>query len=98
MLSALWPESLIGKLLAVFAAALLVFALQSFYDVLTTKPVVISKRQPRQIGNVTLDSLESYDGRDPMRPILLAIKGKVYDVTEGREYYGPGENCMLCAQ
>lgn len=43
-----------------------------------------------QIGDVTLLELSKYDGRDPMRPILLAIRGRVFDVTMGRAFYGPG--------
>ncbi|KAK9818698.1 hypothetical protein WJX74_008869 [Apatococcus lobatus] len=89
MLQYLWPESLTGKLLSLFAAAVVFMIVQSLYDMYTTKPALVLTRQPRQIGDITLDSLESYDGRDPGRPILLAIRGRVYDVTEGREYYGP---------
>lgn len=31
-----------------------------------------------------------YNGRDPKKPIYIAILGDVYDVTEGRRIYGPG--------
>lgn len=34
-------------------------------------------------------SLEPFSGRDGGR-ILLAIDGKVFDVTNGRSFYGPG--------
>jgi membrane-associated progesterone receptor component len=34
--------------------------------------------------------LKSYDGVNPNQPILMAIKGKVYDVTRGRDFYGAG--------
>ena len=30
-----------------------------------------------------------YNGRDISRPLLLAIKGRVLDVAEGEDYYGP---------
>ncbi|KAM0240458.1 hypothetical protein ACHAPO_002356 [Fusarium lateritium] len=39
---------------------------------------------------MTLDELSLYDGRDPDRPILLAINGTIYDVSPGRRMYGPG--------
>ena len=45
---------------------------------------------PTQIGPLTLLELSKYDGRDPMRPLLLAVRGRVYDVTPGRAFYGPG--------
>ncbi|KAG8903388.1 hypothetical protein FRB99_003380 [Tulasnella sp. 403] len=38
----------------------------------------------------TESQLLRYDGTDPEKPILLAIDGTVYDVTEGRRIYGPG--------
>jgi membrane-associated progesterone receptor component len=38
----------------------------------------------------TLAELAAYDGSDPAKPLLLGIRGYVYDVTRGRDYYGPG--------
>lgn len=38
----------------------------------------------------TPKTLEPFNGKDGKR-ILLAIKGVVYDVTAGRNFYGPGE-------
>ncbi|KAJ3312980.1 hypothetical protein HDV04_002462 [Boothiomyces sp. JEL0838] len=38
----------------------------------------------------TTKQLALYDGSDPNRPIYLAIKGRVYDVTAGANYYGKG--------
>ena len=37
-----------------------------------------------------LSELSSYDGSDPARPLLIGIRGQVYDVTRGRDFYGPG--------
>eukprot|EP00891_Asterochloris_glomerata_P008311 jgi/Astpho2/8311/e_gw1.00122.202.1_t len=45
---------------------------------------------PKQIGDISLQSLRKYDGRDPFMPLLLAVRGKVYDVTEGKDFYGVG--------
>ncbi|UPK90234.1 hypothetical protein LCI18_001169 [Fusarium solani-melongenae] len=39
---------------------------------------------------LTLDELKLYDGTDPDRPLLLAINGTIYDVSNGRRMYGPG--------
>ena len=33
--------------------------------------------------------LLAYDGTVPKHPLLLAIKGRVLDVREGADYYGP---------
>ncbi|KAG8999091.1 hypothetical protein FRB93_013361 [Tulasnella sp. JGI-2019a] len=40
----------------------------------------------------TEQSLAKFDGSDPdpLKPVLLAIDGIVYDVTKGRRVYGPG--------
>lgn len=37
----------------------------------------------------TLAELRAYDGSDPELPILLAVQGRVFDVTRGRAFYGP---------
>lgn len=37
-----------------------------------------------------LAELAEFDGRDPAKPLLLGIRGRVYDVTRGRDFYGPG--------
>ncbi len=38
----------------------------------------------------SLPELANYDGSDPSMPILIGIRGQVYDVTRGRDFYGPG--------
>ncbi len=34
--------------------------------------------------------LAEHDGSDPGKPLLIAIRGSVYDVGRGRDFYGPG--------
>ncbi|KAG6530418.1 hypothetical protein ZIOFF_012650 [Zingiber officinale] len=41
--------------------------------------------QPVQLGDITLEDLKAYDGSDPNKPLLVAIKGQVYDVSIGSE-------------
>ncbi|CAL8283676.1 unnamed protein product [Lota lota] len=36
----------------------------------------------------TEDELKRYDGSEDGQPILMAIKGVVFDVTKGKEFYG----------
>ncbi|KAJ9167635.1 hypothetical protein P3X46_019252 [Hevea brasiliensis] len=38
----------------------------------------------------TADQLIHYNGTDPSKPIYIAIKGRVFDVTAGKSFYGPG--------
>ncbi|XP_059658277.1 probable steroid-binding protein 3 [Cornus florida] len=39
---------------------------------------------------LTSDQLKQYDGTDPSKPIYLAVKGRIFDVTTGKSFYGPG--------
>jgi membrane-associated progesterone receptor component len=39
---------------------------------------------PVEVGEVTLEQLSAYDGKDPAKQILIAIRGQVYDVSRGR--------------
>ncbi|KAK3006875.1 hypothetical protein RJ639_015459 [Escallonia herrerae] len=34
--------------------------------------------------------LNQYNGTDPSKPIYVAIKGRVFDVSTGKSFYGPG--------
>jgi hypothetical protein len=43
--------------------------------------------EPVQVGEITDDELRMYDGSDPEKPILTAIKGQIYDVSKSRFVY-----------
>lgn len=40
--------------------------------------------------HLTPEQLATFDGSDRNKPILLAINGKIFDVSAGRHTYGPG--------
>ncbi|ESW08926.1 hypothetical protein PHAVU_009G086200 [Phaseolus vulgaris] len=40
--------------------------------------------------DLTPHQLSQYNGTDPSKPIYVAVKGRVYDVTTGKSFYGPG--------
>ena len=45
--------------------------------------------QPK--GDLTRNELKQFDGNaDKTKPILLACKGTIFDVSKGRDFYGPG--------
>ncbi|KAF9964572.1 hypothetical protein BGZ73_001821 [Actinomortierella ambigua] len=45
---------------------------------------------PRKPLEFTQEELAQYDGTDPKKPIYLAIKGEVFDVTAGGGFYAKG--------
>ena len=44
--------------------------------------------------DVSPEELAASDGSDPSCPMLISIRGKVYDVTKGKDFYGPGGVCV----
>ncbi|RLN18447.1 membrane steroid-binding protein 2-like [Panicum miliaceum] len=52
---------------------------------------------PVQMGEVSEEELRQYDGTDPKKPLLMAVKGQIYDVTQSRMFYGPGGPYALFA-
>ncbi|KAJ9544379.1 hypothetical protein OSB04_024086 [Centaurea solstitialis] len=44
----------------------------------------IAIREPVQIGSITEEELRPYDGSHPNKPLLMAIKGNIYDVSRSR--------------
>ncbi|KAL3637057.1 Membrane steroid-binding protein 2 [Castilleja foliolosa] len=54
-------------------------------------------REPVQMGDVTDEELRAYNGSDPEKPLLMAIKGQIYDVSRSRMFYGPGGPYALFA-
>lgn len=39
---------------------------------------------------LTLQQLKQFDGTDPSKPIYVAIKGRIFNVSTGNSFYGPG--------
>ncbi|KAL3837702.1 hypothetical protein ACJIZ3_022293 [Penstemon smallii] len=52
---------------------------------------------PVQVGEITDDELKQYDGSDPKKPLLMAIKGQIYDISQSKMFYGPGGPYALFA-
>ncbi|KAK5857915.1 hypothetical protein PBY51_011124 [Eleginops maclovinus] len=48
------------------------------------------KTSNKPVRLFTEEELGRYDGREEGQPIYMAIKGVVFDVTKGREFYGKG--------
>ncbi|KAJ3512496.1 hypothetical protein NLJ89_g3488 [Agrocybe chaxingu] len=45
----------------------------------------------------TTEELKQFDGKDPSKPILVAIKGTVFDVSHKADVYGPGRSYSIFA-
>lgn len=52
---------------------------------------------PVQLGEITAEELKQYDGSDLNKPLLMAIKGQIFDVSQSRMFYGPGGPYALFA-
>ncbi|KAI3762470.1 hypothetical protein L1987_52900 [Smallanthus sonchifolius] len=52
---------------------------------------------PVQLGEISEEELKAYDGNDSKKPLLMAIKGQIYDVSQSRMFYGPGGPYALFA-
>lgn len=52
---------------------------------------------PVQVGEISEEELKAYDGSDPKKPLFMAIKGQIYDVSQSRMFYGPGGPYALFA-
>ena len=58
------------------------------------KPAPLPSREPElpkmKKQDMTLEQLREYDGKGEDERILIAANGKIFDVTRGKRFYGPG--------
>ncbi|CAK8533070.1 unnamed protein product [Lathyrus sativus] len=55
------------------------------------------RREPVPVGEITESELRLYNGSDKSKPILISVRGQIYDVSEGRNFYGPGGSYTMFA-
>ncbi|KAE8722438.1 Membrane steroid-binding protein 2 [Hibiscus syriacus] len=48
------------------------------------------QKETIQVGDIAESELRAYDGSDPKKPLLIAIKGQIYDVSSSKMFYGRG--------
>uniref|UniRef100_A0A0A9CI27 Cytochrome b5 heme-binding domain-containing protein n=1 Tax=Arundo donax TaxID=35708 RepID=A0A0A9CI27_ARUDO len=96
-LAELWATARNEHPLAVLAAAAAAFAIYKVASGLLAPPPPPPRRreegqamppppvpEPVEVGEVTEEELRQYDGSDPEKPLLMAIKGQIYDVSQSR--------------
>lgn len=81
-------QTLCTALLVLVVSWILIIFVRSVSQILFPKKP--SGRPRFEVGEITLEELSKYDGRDPYRPILIAVKGVIYDVSSQANFYGPG--------
>ncbi|KAF8392986.1 hypothetical protein HHK36_021227 [Tetracentron sinense] len=48
---------------------------------------------------ITEQQLKQFDGSDPSKPIYVAVKGRIFDVSSGKSFYGAGGSyCMFAGK
>lgn len=84
-----WTELLIYSL---FGACFFLFLKWFFRDdvkeELLRHPPKINVREKAEKRDYTLEELKQFNGSDAKKPLLMGIKGKVYDVSAGERFYG----------
>ncbi|KAL5719368.1 hypothetical protein ACHQM5_012157 [Ranunculus cassubicifolius] len=59
--------------------------------------VQVEATEEKAVSDLSWEDLRAYDGSDPAKPLLMAIKSQIYDVSPSRMFYGPGGPYALFA-
>ena len=73
-----------------FLSAFLIYVVYSYLKPTPYQHPVARHAETTVFREYTPKQLREFDGRTPQTKIYLAVCGKVYDVTKGRTFYGPG--------
>ena len=68
----------------------LIYKIVKGRDVQEEEPPVERPLEPLKRQDMTVEQLKSYDGKTGDGRILIAVNKKIFDVTRGRSFYGPG--------
>lgn len=82
-------SSPVNVFLTAICIGLVYLIYKSAQDKRDTKSEIKKELKPFPKGDMTLDELKSYDGKNEDGRILLAVNREIYDVTKGARFYGP---------
>ncbi|CAM6085390.1 unnamed protein product [Calypogeia fissa] len=85
--------SLVALLVAIYYLLSTLFAAPKQVQYVPREP----PPPPVQLGTISEEELSAYNGTDTTKPLLMAIKGNIYDVSQSRGFYGPGGAYSLFA-
>ncbi|KAM9980041.1 hypothetical protein ACTFIZ_006290 [Dictyostelium cf. discoideum] len=88
------PEEAVWAILIIVIIYLLKVILSPAKDYVPTKVVQKPVYEKR---DYSLEEIKDFKGIDETKPIFIAIKGKIYDVTAKKSTYGPGGSYHLFA-
>lgn len=77
-------------LTTIILVTLLALQLNPTYDLKSRLSPWPIQKIPKKIRMVTQEELERHDGKQTKGVMWLSILSKVYDVSKGAQYYGPG--------
>eukprot|EP01137_Pigoraptor_chileana_P022006 Opistho-2@86425 len=93
--SAVYDELTLFNVALILASLYLVRLIVTPAPDMTKAPTASSsaptqRREPPAPRDFVLSELRTFDGRTPQTPVYMAVAGKVFDVSAGRHFYGPG--------
>ncbi|KAM3341841.1 hypothetical protein P3S68_026807 [Capsicum galapagoense] len=87
----LWPTTFFT------IVALMVVTYKVVFDMFSAGDFVPIKRQPLHLDDMTEEELRAYNGSDSEKPLVMAIKGNIYDVFTSKMFYDPGGSYAMFA-
>lgn len=85
-------EAVVNAVLLTACVALVIALVKKIFFPEKFTPTTAAKLPEIDPRDFTLAELREFDGSDPCKPLLVALSGKVYDVTPSKGMYGPGKD------
>lgn len=73
-----------------FLSSFLIYVVYSYFTPPPYQLPIAKHPETTIFREYTPKQLREYDGRTPQTKIYMGVCGKVYDVSRGRNFYGPG--------